>query len=196
MKICDTNPGGCPTLCFALFCFAFCVFARSNVSLYYSIKNVYSLSLERMTKRNFKINSVESAWGRNYPTSQNYWDFEAWGRFEGFFLCLSILGDIYIITKKLEDLKLFLMAPERIWNTYCFGIKISLKAYFIIPYETTLSPVSALFLRFYCTPSRHSMVRLQRTWLGSSVLMFLGKLSGLLTNFYWSNQHTSSNRLA
>lgn len=94
MKICDTNPGGCPTLCFALFCFVFCVFARSNVSLYYSIKNVYSLSLERMTKRNFKISSVESAWGRNYPTSQNYWDFEAWGRFEGFFLCLSILGDL------------------------------------------------------------------------------------------------------
>ena len=53
--------------------------------------------------------------------------------------------------------------------------------------------ISVLFLILYCTPSRHSMVRLQRTWLSSSVLMFLGELSGLLTNFYWSNQHTSSN---
>ena len=56
--------------------------------------------------------------------------------------------------------------------------------------------VSVLFLRFYCTPSRLSMVWLQRTWLSSSALMFLGELSGLLTNFYWSNQHTSSNWLA
>ena len=56
--------------------------------------------------------------------------------------------------------------------------------------------VSVSFLRFYCTPWRHSMVRLQRTWLSSSVLMFLGELSGLLTNFYWSNQHTNSNWLA
>ena len=53
-----------------------------------------------------------------------------------------------------------------------------------------------IFLRFYCTPSRLSMVWLQRTWMSSSALMFLGELSGLLTNFYWSNQHTSSNWLA
>ena len=56
--------------------------------------------------------------------------------------------------------------------------------------------VSVLFLRSYCTPLRHSMVRLQRTWLSSSVLMFLGELLGLLTNFYWSSQRTSSNWLA
>ena len=37
------------------------------------------------------------------------------------------------------------MAPERIWNTYCFGIKISLKAYFIIPYETTLTRQRIIF---------------------------------------------------
>ena len=43
---------------------------------------------------------------------------------------------------------------------------------------------------------RHSVVRLQRTWLSSSVLMFLGELLGLLTNFYWSSQRTSSNWLA
>ena len=53
-----------------------------------------------------------------------------------------------------------------------------------------------LFLRSYCTPLRHSMVRLQRTWQSSSVLMFLGELLGLLTNFYWSSQRTSSNWLA
>ena len=56
--------------------------------------------------------------------------------------------------------------------------------------------VSVLFLRSYCTPLRHSMVWLQRTWLSSSVLMFLGELLGLLTNFYWSSQRTSSNWLA
>ena len=56
--------------------------------------------------------------------------------------------------------------------------------------------VSVLFLRSYCTPSRHSMVRLQRTWLSSSVLVFLGELLGLLTNSYWSSQRTSSNWLA
>ena len=43
---------------------------------------------------------------------------------------------------------------------------------------------------------KYFMVRLQRTWLSLLVLMFLGELSGLLTNFYWSNQHTSSNWLA
>ena len=51
-------------------------------------------------------------------------------------------------------------------------------------------------LRSYCTSLRHSMVRLQRTWLSSSVLVFLGELLGLLTNFYWSSQRTSSNWLA
>ena len=51
-------------------------------------------------------------------------------------------------------------------------------------------------LRSYCTSLRHSMVRLQRTWLSSSVLVFLGELVGLLTNFYWSSQRTSSNWLA
>ena len=56
--------------------------------------------------------------------------------------------------------------------------------------------VSVLFLRSYCTPLRHSMVRLQRPWLSSSVLMFLGELLGLLTNLYWSSQRTSSNWLA
>ena len=56
--------------------------------------------------------------------------------------------------------------------------------------------VSILFLRSYCTPLRHSTVQLQRTWLSSSVLIFLGKLLGLLTNFYWSCQCTSSNCLA
>ena len=35
-----------------------------------------------------------------------------------------------------------------------------------------------------------------RTWLSSSVLMFLGELLGLLTNLYWSSQRTSSNWLA
>ena len=53
-----------------------------------------------------------------------------------------------------------------------------------------------LFLRFYSTPARHSMVRLQRTWLSSSVLVFLGELLGRLTNSYWSSQRTSSNWLA
>ena len=56
--------------------------------------------------------------------------------------------------------------------------------------------VSVLFLRSYCTPLKHSMVRLQRTWLSSSVLMFLGELLGPLTNFYWNSQRTSSNWLA
>ena len=50
--------------------------------------------------------------------------------------------------------------------------------------------VSVLFLRCYCTPLRHSIVGLQRTWLCSSVLMFLGEL------FYWNSQRTSSNWLA
>ena len=94
MKICDSNPGGCPMLCFALFCLFFLRFRTLVRLLYYSIKNFYSLSLERMTKRDFKINSAESAWGRNYPTSPNYWDFEARGRFEGFFLSLSLLCDL------------------------------------------------------------------------------------------------------
>ena len=49
---------------------------------------------------------------------------------------------------------------------------------------------------WYGTPFRHSLVRLQRAWLSSSVLMFLGELLGLLTNFYWSSQRTSSNWLA
>ena len=56
--------------------------------------------------------------------------------------------------------------------------------------------VSVLFLRFYCSPLRHSKVWLRRTWLSSSVLMFLDELSGLLTNLCWSSQRTSSNRLA
>ena len=56
--------------------------------------------------------------------------------------------------------------------------------------------VSVLFLRSYCTPYRHFMVRLQRTLLSSPVLMFLGELLGLLNNFYWSRQRTSSNWLA
>ena len=51
-------------------------------------------------------------------------------------------------------------------------------------------------LCFVLEYQKYSMVRLQRTWLSSLVLMFLGELSGLLTNFYWSNQHTSSNWLA
>ena len=68
----------------------------------------------------------------------------------------------------------------------------------ITTYWATLAsrPSAYYFLRFYCTPSRHSMVRLQRTWLSSSELMFLSELSGLLTSFNWSNQHTSSNWLA
>ena len=56
--------------------------------------------------------------------------------------------------------------------------------------------VSVLFLRSYCTSLRHSMVRFQRPWLSSLVLTFLGELLGLLTNFYWSSQRTSSNWLA
>ena len=51
-------------------------------------------------------------------------------------------------------------------------------------------------LCFVLEYQKYSMVRLQRTWLSSLVLMFLGELSGLLTNFYWSNQHISSNWLA
>ena len=66
--------------------------------------------------------------------------------------------------------------------------------HFLLSY-TGFPSVSVLFLRSYCTPLRHSMVRLQRTWLSSSVLMFLGELLGLLTNFYWSSQRTSSNWL-
>ena len=46
--------------------------------------------------------------------------------------------------------------------------------------------VSVLFSRSYCTTLRHSMVCFQRTWLSSSVLVFLDKLLGLLTNFCWS----------
>ena len=56
--------------------------------------------------------------------------------------------------------------------------------------------VSVLFLRSFCKPLRHSMVPLQRTWLSSLLLMFPGELLGLLTNFYWSSQRTSSNWLA
>ena len=56
--------------------------------------------------------------------------------------------------------------------------------------------VRVLFLRSCCTPLRRSIVWLQRTWLSSSVLMFLGELLDLLTNFYWSSQRTNSNRLA
>ena len=64
-------------------------------------------------------------------------------------------------------------------------------------FSYTGSPsVSVLFLRSYCTPLRHSMARLERTWLSSSVLIFLGGLLGLLTNFYWSSKRTSSNWLA
>ena len=37
---------------------------------------------------------------------------------------------------------------------------------------------------------------LTELWLSSSVLVFLGELLGLLTNFYWSSQRTSSNWLA
>ena len=57
---------------------------------------------------------------------------------------------------------------------------------------------SSLFwgLCFVLEYRKYFMVRLQRTWLSLLVLMFLGELSGLLTNFYWSNQHTSSNWLA
>ena len=95
MKICDSNPGGCPILCFALFCLFFFAFSHASTSPFITqSKLFYSLSLERMTKRDFKINSAESAWGRNYPTSPNYWDFEARGRFGGFFLSLSLLGDL------------------------------------------------------------------------------------------------------
>ena len=67
--------------------------------------------------------------------------------------------------------------------------------HYVLSYTGSPS-VSVLFLRSYCTSLRHSMVRLQRTWLSSSVLMFLGELLGLLTNFYWSSQRTSSNWLA
>ena len=56
--------------------------------------------------------------------------------------------------------------------------------------------VSVLFLRSYCTPLIHSMVRLQLTWLSSSVLVLLGELLGLLTNLYCSSQRTNSNWLA
>ena len=67
--------------------------------------------------------------------------------------------------------------------------------HYLLSYNGSPS-VSVLFLRTYCTPLRHSMVRLQRTWLSSSVLMFLGELLGLLSNFDESSQRTSSNWLA
>ena len=41
-----------------------------------------------------------------------------------------------------------------------------------------------------------SMVLVQHTWLSLSLLMFLGELLRLLTNFCWSRQRTSLNRLA
>ena len=61
---------------------------------------------------------------------------------------------------------------------------------------TGFPSVSVLFLRSNCTPLRHFMLLLRRIWLSLSVLMFLGELWGLLTNFCWSSQRTSLNRLA
>ena len=54
--------------------------------------------------------------------------------------------------------------------------------------------VTVLFWRSYCTPLKHSMVSVQHTWLSLSLLMFLGELLRLLTNFCWSRQRTSLNR--
>ena len=72
----------------------------------------------------------------------------------------------------------------------------------VITCKRTFDHATPLLIELHWLPVRQRIVlkillyRLQRTWLSSSVLMFLGELLGLLTNFYWSSQCTSSNWLA
>ena len=72
----------------------------------------------------------------------------------------------------------------------------------VITCKRTFDHATPLLIELHWLPVRQRIVlkillyRLQRTWLSSSVLMFLGELLGLLTNFYWSSQRTSSNWLA
>ena len=74
------------------------------------------------------------------------------------------------------------------------GSKILIMSHHYLLSYTCSPSVSVLFLRSYFTPLKHFMVRLQCTWLSSSVLTSLGELLGLPTNFYWSSQRTSLNR--